>query len=112
MIPRRVCRFLSNAGIVLYITFTLLVSSVPPLRRLVAQGCGQRPPTESAELILGNQCRKHATRVETLRAPSVFKVEVLWTSDPDQKIEDFQEGGLLPNNEVVLCVFLHIVYTF
>ena len=96
MIPRRVCRFLSNAGIVLYITFTLLVSSVPPLRRLVAQGCGQRPPTESAELILGNQCRKHATRVET----------------PDQKIEDFQEGGLLPNNEVVLCVFLHIVYTF
>ena len=35
--------------------------------------------SESAKPILGNQCRKRATRVET----------------PDQKIEDFQEGGSL-----------------
>ena len=35
----------------------VLVSSVPPL---VAQGCGLRPPTESAKPILENQCRKRA----------------------------------------------------
>ena len=39
-----------------------LVSSVPPK---VAQGCGLRPPTESAKPILGNQCRKRAEQPNT-----------------------------------------------
>ena len=39
--------------------------------------------SESAKPILGNQCRKRATRVETPL-----------------------KGGLLPNSKAVLCVFL------